>query len=255
MAGETAAMRRLRSGVPLSAAELLKTERLLADHLHRHGNSRPVRVALEDVRARIDLTDARTSVAAEVAAARTAASGAAGIARVGGTVRHEGFSGVRFGRDLRPPSRRSRGRSGAVSLIVAVVAAAMVGAVGLGHDDEPAATRAGGDTSTASGGSAGVPSGAVDAGALTGGPLQVSRAGFLSGGRDWPLTVEAGALTCDGAGSVVFTADSGGTYAVNGTARTHTPWPGIDSIWADAPGRPGLKVDLGELTEAGLALC
>jgi hypothetical protein len=70
--------------------------------------------------------------------------------------------------------------------------------------------------------------------------LEVSRAGFLSSGRDWPLTVEAGALTCDGAGSVVLTADSGGTYAVNGTARTHTPWPGIDSIWADAPGDLGV---------------
>ncbi len=50
------------------------------------------------------------------------------------------------------------------------------------------------------------------------------------------------------------TDDDGDRYAVNGTAMTHTPWPDIDAVWAD-PGQPGLKVDIGDLIDAGLALC
>lgn len=258
MAGETAAIRRLQCGVPLPAAELLETERLLADHVRRHGDSRPVRAALEDVRARIDRTDARATVAAEAAAARVTT--AAGVARVGGTVRHEGFGGVRFDGDLRPPAGRARGRAGAV-LLVAAVAAGILGAVVLGQDDDSSAVSSSSTntdedaTNTDAGDSARVPVGAVNAGAPTGEPLQVSRAAFRDSGRDWPLTVEAGVLSCEGVSSVVFAADTGGRYALNGTAETHTSWPSIEPLWADAPGQPGLKVDLGDLIQAGLTLC
>ena len=259
MAGETAAIRRLQSGVPLPAAELLETERLLADHVRRHGDSGPVRAALEDVRGRIDRTDARATVAAEAAAAR-GTTAAAGVAPVGGTVRHEGFGGVRFEGDLRPPARRSRGRAGVV-VLVAAVAAGILGAVALGQDEDATAASSSGmntdaeERDTAVGDSTGAPSGGVIAGAPTSGPLQVSRAAFVGSGRDWPLTVESGVLACEGVSSVVLTADGGGRYAVNGTAETHTSWPSIEALYADAPGQPGLKVDLGDLIQAGLALC
>ncbi len=91
-------------------------------------------------------------------------------------------------------------------------------------------------------------------------------------GRDWPLTVNSGELQCTGAGVVTFR--SGGVvYAVNGTATAagHAP---IEPIWkhneamyrtmAEATGstveaarsRFGpLRINIGPIIEAGLALC
>jgi hypothetical protein len=73
--------------------------------------------------------------------------------------------------------------------------------------------------------------------------------------EDWPLTVQSGTLSCDGPGSVTFTAPDGTTYAVNGMAKSFSGAPDIDPIWADDPDVPGLKISIGELIERGLALC
>jgi len=80
-------------------------------------------------------------------------------------------------------------------------------------------------------------------------------------GDVWPLTVDYGALDCrasviDGVTlkSVTLRVPNK-QYAVNGTAKTHTPFPDIDEIWADDPDVDGLKIGMGPLTERGLALC
>ena len=69
----------------------------------------------------------------------------------------------------------------------------------------------------------------------------------------WPLTVDSGTLRCEGAGAVTFTTEDGTTYAVNGLALGMHTYPDIDAIWADAPDTP--KVFIGDLIQAGLALC
>lgn len=76
----------------------------------------------------------------------------------------------------------------------------------------------------------------------------------LSG--SWPLTVGSGTLRCDGSGGtgeVTFEGD-GKVYAVNGLAK-QSGLPEIDAIWKDDPDAPGLKLDIGELLQAGLDLC
>jgi hypothetical protein len=77
----------------------------------------------------------------------------------------------------------------------------------------------------------------------------------LDYGRHWPLTVDSGTIRCEGssgAGSVLFDADDGTTYAVNGTAQAGGG-PEIDEIWKDAG--DGMKVDIGPILDEGLALC
>jgi hypothetical protein len=89
------------------------------------------------------------------------------------------------------------------------------------------------------------------------GRLRVSREEF---GERWPLTVDAGELECrqKGAGPagrmVLFHAE-GRTYAVNGTAITHSGHPRIDPIWRDNPDIPGTKIPITPLLNAGLKLC
>jgi hypothetical protein len=79
--------------------------------------------------------------------------------------------------------------------------------------------------------------------------VQVSRADF---GRDWPLTVSSGTLSCKGNGKVTF--ETGGTvYAVNGMAGAMTDLPSIELIWRDD--YRGREKDMGPLIERGLALC
>lgn len=82
-------------------------------------------------------------------------------------------------------------------------------------------------------------------------PGLITRADF---GADWPLTVDEGVLTCEGAGAVYFTGE-GTRYAVNGLARTQKDAPDIDPIWADDPSVEGLKKDIGPLIDRGLELC
>lgn len=73
----------------------------------------------------------------------------------------------------------------------------------------------------------------------------------------WPLTVEAGTLACSD--QAVTFATGGVVYAVNGTAAGRAAasgWEPIDDIWADDPAADlGLKLNMGDLIERGLALC
>jgi len=86
--------------------------------------------------------------------------------------------------------------------------------------------------------------------------LEVSQAEF---GKDWPLTVDRGVLSCDGSG-VIFTTPDGDEYGVNGTAKG-LGHPAIDPIWKedhsyDLPGDgPPLRVDISPLIDRGLELC
>jgi hypothetical protein len=73
-------------------------------------------------------------------------------------------------------------------------------------------------------------------------------------GKDWPLTVEAGVVRCEGAGAVTFTT-GGTTYAVNGLARGMGTYPDVHAIWADDPDFEGLKKYIGPIIDRGLALC
>ena len=72
-------------------------------------------------------------------------------------------------------------------------------------------------------------------------------------GEDWPLTVDAGTLSCEN-GAVTF--ESGGTqYAVNGMAGSRDIGVDIEPIWADDPSGDAPKVSIGPLIQRGLVLC
>ncbi|GAA5078694.1 hypothetical protein GCM10023336_70630 [Streptomyces similanensis] len=71
---------------------------------------------------------------------------------------------------------------------------------------------------------------------------------------EWPFTVSAGVLRCEG-GAVTFEPPGGPRYAVNGTAKD-TGYPEIKPIWADDETLGnGLKVDISEVLDKGLSLC
>ena len=73
-------------------------------------------------------------------------------------------------------------------------------------------------------------------------------------GKAWPLTVDEGIVSCEGAGEVYFEAE-GTTYAVNGLALGRDNAPEIDRIWAPDPQIKGLKIDIGPIIDTGLELC
>ena len=87
-------------------------------------------------------------------------------------------------------------------------------------------------------------------------------------GDEWPLTVPEVTLYCrarpdlplptSGATEVSIEVD-GQRYAVNGTARTHTPYPDFDPLWKPHPdpesAAQGLRVDASRLINEGLAMC
>ena len=79
----------------------------------------------------------------------------------------------------------------------------------------------------------------------------VSRSGFEADGKTWPLTVDEATLSCDG--MAVFAEVDGKRYAVNGTAKARAAI--LNPIWADDPNMPGLKIDMSDLIDEGLALC
>jgi hypothetical protein len=83
---------------------------------------------------------------------------------------------------------------------------------------------------------------------------EVSRSTFEGDGKTWPLTVDSGTLVCEAGSRVTFTT-GGTTYALNGLAKGDGQWSDVGSIWADDGSGLGLKVDMSDLTEAGLALC
>jgi hypothetical protein len=76
----------------------------------------------------------------------------------------------------------------------------------------------------------------------------VTRAGHLG---TWPLTVDSGTLSCSG--SKILFKVGGITYSLNG-------YPGngyadVNSILADDPDVPGLKMNVYSLVTEGEALC
>ncbi|MCU1508254.1 MAG: hypothetical protein JWQ12_519 [Glaciihabitans sp.] len=81
-------------------------------------------------------------------------------------------------------------------------------------------------------------------------------------GDKWPLSVPFAVVSCKSlvAGGrslqvVTLETPDGVTYAVNGTAKSHTTFPSIQPIWADDPNVDGLKIDISPIIDAGLALC
>lgn len=78
----------------------------------------------------------------------------------------------------------------------------------------------------------------------------------------WPFTLDTGLLKCEGTETtsviVIFGADDGTIYAVNGSARSvmeQRGWHDVQEIWLDNPVIPGTKVDLGKIIDLGLSLC
>ncbi|MET1085858.1 MAG: DUF2511 domain-containing protein [Arthrobacter sp.] len=81
-------------------------------------------------------------------------------------------------------------------------------------------------------------------------------------GDKWPLKVPYVVAHCQGitvAGRhlqvTTLDAPDGKTYAANGTAKDHGNYADIDPIWAPNPDVSGLKIDMGPVTDAALALC
>ncbi len=75
-------------------------------------------------------------------------------------------------------------------------------------------------------------------------------------GEQWPLTVDAGTLSCGG--QVVSFRANGITYAVNGSAKAYGQklgWRDVREIWRDNPDAQGTKVDIGPLIRKGTELC
>ena len=74
----------------------------------------------------------------------------------------------------------------------------------------------------------------------------------------YPFTVDEGVLRCEfnkGVPLVYFGAE-GSMYALNGSAKTASPkLPKVDKIWADNPSVSGTKLNIGDVIDAGLALC
>lgn len=87
------------------------------------------------------------------------------------------------------------------------------------------------------------PAGRVDRSSWTDGP--------------WPFTVDTATLMCsEGAdGQRVTVVADQEMYALNGAAKSQTDLPDFAAIWADDPGTPGLKIDIGPMLNRGLALC
>jgi Protein of unknown function (DUF2511)/PASTA domain len=81
-------------------------------------------------------------------------------------------------------------------------------------------------------------------------------------GEKWPLTVPYAVLHCKNitAGGMklqVVTLDTpnSNTYAVNGTAKSHTNYPSAEAVWAADPKVAGLRIDISPVIDAGLSLC
>lgn len=86
-------------------------------------------------------------------------------------------------------------------------------------------------------------------------PGRATRAGFEAAGKTWPLTVDAGTLSCKGQ-AVWFTADDGRVFAVNGAARSQRPEARLDPVWRfDEAIGGGVRVSVGDLIAEGLKLC
>lgn len=81
-------------------------------------------------------------------------------------------------------------------------------------------------------------------------------------GTEWPLTVDYGVVACENKNAggralqiATFTSPDGTTYALNGTAKSHSDAANIDPIWTPDPDAQGLKIGIGPLIERALKLC
>jgi hypothetical protein len=211
-------IRRVNSDEPMTVEELRRARAVL----DRHTSSK-----------KTDVLQARRRVGAlldELTAGGRDISVSAGTStRVEQVSLHDAI----YSGSQRPPKQQGSGSAIGGFLVLLLIAAGVYGCTQLG----------GADSSTSSGG--GDPAGEVG---------EVSRAEFEGEGRTWPLTVDRGTLDCEPGNQVIFTAD-GTIYAVNGTAKGSGEWADIDPIWADDGSGLGLKVNIGHLIEAGLALC
>lgn len=75
-------------------------------------------------------------------------------------------------------------------------------------------------------------------------------------GDEWPLTVDAVTVRCEGGGQVLAETDDGTLYAVNGEAMAQRPeLPDVDEVWAGNPDPNVPKMSLSPLITAGLEDC
>jgi hypothetical protein len=81
-------------------------------------------------------------------------------------------------------------------------------------------------------------------------------------GNKWPLTVSFAVVHCKNitAGGmklqvVTLNDPDKNIYAVNGTAKAHSPYPDLDPIWATNPQIAGSKISISPVIDRGLALC
>jgi hypothetical protein len=74
-------------------------------------------------------------------------------------------------------------------------------------------------------------------------------------GKDWPFTVTAGVLGCDGDREVVTFRNGGKTYALNGTAVGKRRYLPVEAIWTRDRDIPGARKNIGPMIEKGLTLC
>lgn len=82
--------------------------------------------------------------------------------------------------------------------------------------------------------------------------LPVSRTDYPG---TWPLTVDGGDLWCDGGALTITVKSFSDSYSLNGAAETNRFNKPLDSIWADDPSSPGLKMSIAPLVAAAQKLC
>ncbi|MBB6173241.1 hypothetical protein HNR23_003301 [Nocardiopsis mwathae] len=82
----------------------------------------------------------------------------------------------------------------------------------------------------------------------------VTRSAFERDGKTWPLVPDSAELRCY-RGEIVTATVDGTEYQLNSQAQREG-FPSIEPVWADAAdSRYDLKVNLGELIDAGTGLC
>lgn len=95
-------------------------------------------------------------------------------------------------------------------------------------------------------------SGGSDGGTIHQHSLPVSRTDYPG---TWPLTVDDGELWCDGGALTITVRSASDSYSLNGAAEANHSNKPIDSIWADDPSSPGLKMSIAPLVAAAQKLC
>jgi len=79
----------------------------------------------------------------------------------------------------------------------------------------------------------------------------VSRSDY---GAGWPLTVDSAKIGCAN-GQNEYVQVGSIRYALNGTAKADGGYSNVDTIWADDPSSPGLKLSIAPLIADAQKLC